>query len=61
MDESKFFSVLKATVESNGCTIIDMDMENHYINLDGPDDAIAACVKAIGELAGDKPSITTIQ
>ncbi len=61
MDETNFLGLLKTTVEQHGCTIVDVDPENHHINLDGPDDAIASCVKAISELAGEKPSITTIQ
>jgi hypothetical protein len=60
MDESAFMKRLKNTVEKHGCTFIDVDIENHYINLDGPDAAIAECVKAISELAEGRPDITTV-
>ena len=46
-----FLNVLKTTVENHGCTIIDVDLENHIVNLDGPDDSVAACARAISELA----------
>lgn len=51
MDDTIFLNVLKTTVENHGCTIIDVDLENHIVNLDGPDDAVAACALAISELA----------
>lgn len=51
MDDTTFLNVLKTTVENHGCTIIDVDLENHIVNLDGPDDAVAACARAISELA----------
>ena len=51
---------LKNTVEKHGCTFIDVDTENHYINLNGPDAAIAECVKVISELAEGRPDITTV-
>jgi hypothetical protein len=50
MDDTAFLNILKNTVETHGCTIIDVDLENHIINLDGPDDAVAACARAIAEL-----------
>lgn len=51
MDDTIFLNVLKTTVENHGCTIIDVDLENHIVNLDGPDDSVAACALAISELA----------
>ena len=50
MDDTMFLNVLKTTVENHGCTIIDVDLENHIVNLDGPDDAVAACARAISDL-----------
>jgi hypothetical protein len=50
MDDTMFLNVLKTTVENHGCTIIDVDLENHIVNLDGPDDAVADCARAISEL-----------
>ena len=53
MDDTTFLNVLKNTVEQHGCTIVDIDIDNHVINLDGPDDALAACARAISDLVGD--------
>lgn len=50
MDETLFLNVLKTTVENHGCSIVDVDLENHIINLDGPDDAVTACALAISKL-----------
>ena len=52
MDETAFLNALKLTVERHGCTIVDVDLENHVVNLDGPDDAVDDCARAIAELAG---------
>lgn len=53
MDDTLFLNALKTTVESHGCTIVDIDLQNHVINLDGPDEAVAACAMAISRLMGD--------
>jgi hypothetical protein len=50
MDETAFLNLLKMTVENHGCTIVDLDLEHRIINLDGPDDAVGACARAIAEL-----------
>jgi hypothetical protein len=50
MNETIFLNLLKMTVENHGCTIVDLDLENHIVNLDGPDDSVEACARAIAEL-----------
>lgn len=50
MDDTTFLNLVKLTAEQHGCTITDVDLENHTINLDGPDDALGACARAIAEL-----------
>lgn len=50
MDETIFLNLLKMTVENHGCTIVDLDLENHIVNLDGPDGAVDECARAIAEL-----------
>ena len=51
MDDTTFLNMIKLTAEQHGCTLVDVDLENHVINLDGPDDAVGACAQAIAELA----------
>ena len=53
MDDTMFLNLIKTTVENHGCTILDVDLENHVINLDGPDEAVSACALAISKLVGD--------
>jgi hypothetical protein len=53
MDETAFLNLLKMTVENYGCSIVDLDLERRIINLDGPDEAVGACARAIAELAGE--------
>lgn len=53
MDDIAFLNLLKLTVENHGCRIVDLDLDNHVVNLDGPDDAVNACALAIAKLVGD--------
>jgi hypothetical protein len=50
MDDTVFINMVKTTVEKHGCKIIDVDLENHVLNLDGPDESVAACAQAIAKL-----------
>jgi hypothetical protein len=53
MDDTTFLNLLKATVEQHGCTIASIDLENHVVNLDGPEEAMVRCARAIAELSGE--------
>lgn len=53
MDQTAFLNILMATVEKHGCRIVELDIENHVINLDGPDDKVNACAQAIAKLVGE--------
>jgi hypothetical protein len=50
MDETTFLNLVKMTAENHGCSIIDVDIDNHIINLDGPEEAVHTCALAIAEL-----------
>ena len=52
MTNEQFFDLLKDTVEKHGCSIVDIDFENHNINLDGPEEAVEDCSIAISKLFG---------
>jgi hypothetical protein len=45
-----FFTVLNSTVEEHGCRIENIDFDRQVINLEGPDEAVEACAKAIADL-----------
>ncbi|XPS89042.1 uncharacterized protein Dvar_70610 [Desulfosarcina variabilis str. Montpellier] len=53
MDETTFLNVLQMTVENHGCRIVDLDLDRRMINLDGPDEAVDACFRAIADLVGE--------
>ncbi|MFZ7128463.1 MAG: hypothetical protein ACOWWM_20100 [Desulfobacterales bacterium] len=50
MDSSVFLTLVKETAEKHGCRITDVDLENHVLNLDGPEDAMEACARALANL-----------
>jgi hypothetical protein len=49
-NDAAIFTLLKHTVESHGCRIIDIDLATYRIDIDGPDDKVAACAEAIERL-----------
>jgi hypothetical protein len=53
MDDTTFLNALKMTIENHGCKIIEFDLERRIINLDGPDEAVDACARAIADLVGE--------
>ena len=48
--EAAFFTMLKYTVESHGCKIIDVNFETQQIDIDGPEEKVAECAEAIERL-----------
>jgi acetolactate synthase small subunit len=52
MEEQAFLNLIKMTAENHGCRIVDVDLENHVLNLDGPDEAVDACARAIADVLG---------
>ena len=49
-DETTFLNLVKHAVEKHGCRLVDIDLEKQYINIDGPDDALADCARALADL-----------
>jgi hypothetical protein len=39
--------LLEGTVESEGCNLSDVDLENLYIKVNGPDDVVSDCARAV--------------
>lgn len=42
--------VLKQAVESEGCELAKVDLENNVLKVDGPDEVIAGCARAVAEM-----------
>ncbi len=50
MDDTIFLNMVKTTVEKHGFTIVDVYLDNRVLKLDGPDESVAECVRAIAKL-----------
>ena len=53
MDEAQMITIVKNVVEQHGCKLIEVDFENQILNIDGPEDAQAACALALARVLGD--------
>lgn len=50
MEADKLLTIITHTVEKHGCRIVDIDLENHLINIEGPEQAQEQCAIALGEI-----------
>jgi len=52
IDNSDIITVnlLKAAVESEGCRLAEVDLENLVIKVDGSDEVVGACARAVAEV-----------
>jgi hypothetical protein len=50
MDETRMFNLIKAVAEQRGCRLVDVDFENHTINIEGPEEAQLECATALERL-----------
>ncbi|MGB8424705.1 MAG: hypothetical protein WCD88_02875 [Desulfobacterales bacterium] len=50
LNEAQLLTVVKNVVEKYGCKIVDIDLDQKKINLEGPDDVKADCARAIVEI-----------
>jgi ribosome maturation factor RimP len=53
MSDAQILTLVTAVVEKHGCKLIDVDLENHIINLEGSDDAKVKCAIALEEVLAD--------
>jgi len=49
-NDAAILALIKQTVESHGCSIVDVDLEKRILNLDGPPEAMEACALAISKM-----------
>lgn len=50
MDDAQMITIVKNVVEQHGCKLVDIDFENYTLNIDGPEEAQAACAKALADV-----------
>ncbi len=43
-------SLLKEAVESEGCSLSAVDLDNLVIRVNGPDDVVSNCARAVAEI-----------
>ena len=43
-------SLLREAVESEGCRLSDVDLENFVIKVKGPDEVVSDCARAVAEI-----------
>ncbi len=48
--ETIVINLLKDAVESEGCYLSEVDIENLVIKVNGPDEVVNACARAVAEV-----------
>ena len=43
-------SLLKEAVESEGCNLSEVDLENYVLKVNGSDDVVSDCARAVAEI-----------
>ena len=52
LTDAQILTIVKNVVEQHGCTLVDIDLENQILNIEGPEDAKAECAIALQEVLG---------
>jgi phage tail tube protein FII len=52
LKDEQLLTIVKNVVEQNGCRLIEIDFENHILNIEGSDEAQARCALALEEVLG---------
>lgn len=50
--EDQLLTIVKNVVEQNGCRLVDIDFDNHILNIEGSEEAQAQCALALEEVLG---------
>jgi len=50
--DEQLITLVKNVVEQHGCRLVEIDLDNHVLNIDGPKDAQAACAIALEDVLG---------
>jgi hypothetical protein len=52
LSDAQVLTIVKNVVDKYGCRIVDVDLDQKTINLEGPEDAKADCARAILDVLG---------
>ena len=49
-EETVIVSLLKQAVETEGCELSEVDFENNILKVEGPDEVVPACARAVADI-----------
>jgi hypothetical protein len=49
-EEVVIINMLKQAIESEGCKLAEVDFETRTLKIDGPDEAVANCARAVADI-----------
>ena len=49
-EEVVMINMLKQAVESEGCKLADVDFETRTVKIDGPDEVVGNCARAVADI-----------
>lgn len=50
-EEGVILNMLKQAVESEGCKLAEVDFETRTLKIDGPDEVVANCARAVADIS----------
>jgi hypothetical protein len=50
--DDQLLTIVKNVVEQNGCRLVDIDFDNHVLNIEGSEEAQARCAMALENVLG---------
>jgi hypothetical protein len=50
--DDQLLTIVKNVVEQNGCRLVDIDFDNHVLNIEGSEEDQARCALALEEVLG---------
>lgn len=52
LKDEQLLTIVKNVVEQNGCRLVDIDFDNHILNIEGSEEAQARCAVALEDVLG---------
>lgn len=50
LDEAQILTIVKNTVEQYGCKLVEVDLENKILNLEGPEESKTKCALELAKV-----------
>lgn len=50
--DDQLITIVKNVVEQHGCRLVEIDFENHILNIEGSEEDQARCARALEEVLG---------